>query len=63
MTNALWDNFIVHYRLLEKILLYQGRNFKSKLIADLCKFIGTKKLRTVCITPRQMASVKDLIPS
>ena len=41
-----WDNFIVHYRLLEKILLDQGRNFESELIVDLCKLTGTKKLRT-----------------
>ena len=27
MANALWDNFIIHYGLLEKILLDQGRNF------------------------------------
>ena len=27
MAKALWDNFIVHYGLPEKILLEQGRNF------------------------------------
>ena len=45
MAKVLWD-FIVHYGLPEKILLDQGRNFESKLIADLCKLMGTKKLRT-----------------
>ena len=46
MAKTLWDNFIVHYWLLEKILSDQGRNFESELIADLCKLTGTKKLRT-----------------
>ena len=36
MAKALWDNFIVHYGLLEKILSDQGRNFKSELKADPC---------------------------
>ena len=40
MAKALWDN------LLEKILLDQGRNFESELIADLCKLTGTMKCRT-----------------
>ena len=38
------DNFIVHYGLPEKILSNQGRNFKSGLIDDLCRLMGTKKL-------------------
>ena len=46
MAKALWDNFIVHYGLPEKILLDQGRTFVSELIVDLCKLMGTKKLRT-----------------
>ena len=62
MAKALWDNFIVHYRLLEKILPDQGRNFESKLIADLCKLMGTKKPRTSPYHPRQMASARDLTP-
>ena len=43
---VLWDNFIVHSRLPEKILLDQGRNFESELITDLCRLTGTKKPRT-----------------
>ena len=42
MAKALWDNFIVHYGLPEKILSNQGRNFESELIADLWKLSGTK---------------------
>ena len=45
MAKALWD-FIIHYGLPEKILLDQGRDFKSELIADLCRLMGTQKLRT-----------------
>ena len=41
MAKVLWDNFIIHYQLLEKILLDQGMNFESELIANLCKLTGT----------------------
>ena len=44
MAKALWDNFIIHYGLPKKILLDQERNFKSQLVADLCKLMGTQKL-------------------
>ena len=37
---ALWDKFIVHYRLPKKILSDQGRNFECQLVADLCKLMG-----------------------
>ena len=43
---ALWDHFIIHYGLPKKILSNHGKNFKSKLIADLCKLMGTQKLQT-----------------
>ena len=49
---ALWDNFIVHYWLTEKILLDQRRNFESELIADLCRLMGTQKLRTSLHRPQ-----------
>ena len=45
-TKTLWDKFIVHYGLPKKILLDQGRNFESQLVADLCKLMGTQKLQT-----------------
>ena len=38
---ALWDNFIIHYGLPEKILSDQGRNCESDLITDLCRLMGT----------------------
>ena len=52
MAKALWDSFTVHYGLLEKIVSDQERNFESKLIADLCKLMGTKKLRTSMYHPQ-----------
>ena len=44
--NTLWDKFIVHYGLPEKILMDQGHNFESQLVADLCKLMGTQKVWT-----------------
>ena len=32
MAKVLWDNFLIHYRLLEEIYLDQGMNFESELI-------------------------------
>ena len=43
---TLWDKFIVHYWLPEKILSDQGHNFESHLFADLCKLIGMQKIWT-----------------
>ena len=43
---TLWDKFIVHYGLPEKILLDQGHNFESQLVADLCKLMGMQKIWT-----------------
>ena len=43
---TLWDKFIVHYGLPEKILMDQDQNFESQLVADLCKLMGTQKVHT-----------------
>ena len=43
---TLWDKFIVHYGLPQKILSGQGRNFESQLVTDLCKLMGTQKIWT-----------------
>ena len=59
---TLWDKFIVHYGLPKKILTGQGQNFKSQLMADLCKLMGTQKCRLAHTICRPMASMKDLIP-
>ena len=46
MAKVLWDNFIIHYGLPEKILSDQGMNFESELITYLCRLTGTMELRT-----------------
>ena len=43
---TLWDKFIVHYGLPEKILSDQGDNIESQLMADLCKLMGMQKIWT-----------------
>ena len=43
---TLWDKFIVHYGLPKKILMEQGRNFESQLVADLCELMGMQKIWT-----------------
>ena len=45
-TKTLWDKFIVHYGLPEKILTDQDQNFESQLVADLCKLMGTQREQT-----------------
>ena len=42
----LWDKFIVHYGLLEKILTDQGYNFESDLLKALCEIAQVQKMRT-----------------
>ena len=41
----LWDKFIVHYGLPEKILTDQGCNFESNLLNELCELAQVKKIR------------------
>ena len=41
----LWDKFIVHYGLPEKILTNQGHNFESELLKALCEIVHVKKVR------------------
>ena len=48
---TLWDEFIVHYWLPKKILMDQGNNFKSELVADLCKLMETQKVWTSIYHP------------
>ena len=41
-----WDKFIAHYGLPEKILTDQGCNFESDLLKALCEIAQVKKMRT-----------------
>ena len=54
----LWDKFIVHYVLPEKILTDQGCNFKSNLLKALCKIAQVKKLRTSGCHPQTNGQCK-----
>ena len=49
---VLWENFFVHYGFPAKLHSDQGRNFESKVIADLCKVAGVKKTRTTPAHPQ-----------
>ena len=49
---TLWDKFIVHYGLPEKILTDQGQNFESQLVADLGELMGTRKVQTSLYHPK-----------
>ena len=42
----LWDKFILHYGLPEKIPTDQGHNFESNLLKSLCEIAQVKKMRT-----------------
>ena len=46
MGKTLWDKFIVHYGLPKKILMDQGCNFESQLVADLCELMEVQKIWT-----------------
>ena len=43
----LWDKFILHYGLSEKILTEQECNFESNLLKELCEIAQVKKFRTL----------------
>ena len=43
---TLWDKFIVHYGLPKKILIDEGQNFVSQLVADVCELMGIWKTLT-----------------
>ena len=48
----LWDTFIIHYGLPEKILTDQGHNFESDLLGELCELAQVKKVRTLGYHPQ-----------
>ena len=54
----LWDKFIVHYGLPEKILTDQGCNFESNLLKALCEIAQVKKMRTLGYHPQTNGQCK-----
>lgn len=52
VAKALWENFIVHYGIPEKLHSDQGADFESKTIKELCELMGIHKIRTTPYHPR-----------
>ena len=46
VARTLWENFLVHYVWLEKILTNQGKSFENNLFKELCNLAKVKKLCT-----------------
>lgn len=52
VAKSLWDNYFVHYGFPEKLHSDQGADFESKMIKELCKIAGIRKVRTTPYHPR-----------
>ncbi|XP_061921885.1 uncharacterized protein LOC133662165 [Entelurus aequoreus] len=52
VAKCLWENFMVHYGMPEKLHSDQGPDFESRLIKELCQVAGIHKVRTTPYHPR-----------
>ena len=46
VAKCLWENFMVHYGIPEKLHSDQGPDFESRTIKELCQVAGIHKVRT-----------------
>lgn len=52
VAKCLWENFLVHYGIPERLHTDQGPDFESHLIRELCDLAGIEKTRTTPYHPR-----------
>ncbi|CAL9690547.1 unnamed protein product [Knipowitschia caucasica] len=52
VAKCLWDHFLVHYGIPEKLHSDQGTDFESRTIKELCTVAGIHKVRTTPYHPR-----------
>ncbi|KAL4008013.1 hypothetical protein ACER0C_001865 [Sarotherodon galilaeus] len=52
VARCLWENFMVHYGIPEKLHSDQGPDFESRTIKELCQVAGIHKVRTTPYHPR-----------
>ncbi|KAK7906944.1 hypothetical protein WMY93_015556 [Mugilogobius chulae] len=52
VAKALWDNFLIHYGIPERLHSDQGPDFESHTIKELCQMAGIHKIHTTPYHPR-----------
>lgn len=50
---CLWDNFLIHYGILEKFYSDQGPDFESRTIKELCEMVENSQNKNNSIPPKE----------